>query len=112
MLAELTQLNRRLNPAVAVLNEHAIAVFGGFYYEQQINNGIVFDTEQKTCKRILGGEEDVKFISQSLAQQVSNDQFITVGKAKDGNIHMVCLIASSNGSHYETRSIYDYGDIP
>ena len=49
VLAELTLLNRRLNPAVAVLNERAIAVFGGFYYEQQINSGIVFDTEQKTC---------------------------------------------------------------
>ena len=110
MLAKSSLLKGRDYPAVAVLNEHAIAIYGGFRHAYAFkNDGIVFDTEKKTCKKILGGESDLKFYSYCQAQQVGSEHFVTVGEADDNNIHTVLLVAASNGSYYETRSIRNYG---
>ena len=61
ILSESNQLVGRWHLAVAILNDHSIAIYGGRSPGKFSNKGIVFDTQSKTCMRILGGENDLKF---------------------------------------------------
>ena len=107
---EPTPLTRRMYPAAAILDDHTIAVYGGYNYKTGVlNDGFVLDKERKTVQKILGTDKDVKMQCTSPVQEVGNQNYITVGDDSDGNVIMVRLSVKNNGSIFELRCVEDYG---
>ena len=92
-----------------MLNHKKIAIFGGIYLTTK---GLaIFDTEDNSCKAIPPSEDDLRFECFTRVQQVSAEKFVTLGRGEDNNIHMVQFIATSEGRHYEVRSIHNFGPL-
>ena len=75
-----------------------------------MKDGYILDVNTRSLKQILGGQDDLKFKCLTLAQQVGHDQFMTVGKAGDGKIHLIEFYANQDSDNFCTYSIKAIGD--
>ena len=55
-----TQMMHRGGIAVAIIEEHLIAVYGGFTELTELNDGYMFDTNRNTFEPILGDNKDFR----------------------------------------------------
>lgn len=61
-------------------------------------------------KKILGSDFDLKFASQtSKVEQIDKSTFVTLSLGEDSNVHMLRFYANRGRTHFEVRSVKDYG---
>ena len=94
-----------MRATITVLNQHAIAVFGG----TNKNNGYIFDVATNEVKPILGEPLDIEFRCFSELHQVSEYAFVTVGQTDDDHVKKIQILRNRAGVFYECRAIADYG---
>ena len=63
--------------------------------------------ETKKVRPILGGQDDVKFECFSVAQQITSEEYVTLGFTRDYGYKMVKLFVSPTQNYFETRLVED-----
>ena len=95
-------LTKRSHSAVTVINSNHIAVFGGARDFKCLRDGYVLNTETLRIKTFLSSKTNKEFETTTHVQQISPAEYITLGKGRDGIIHLLQMKYSSEKKNYWT----------